>query len=87
MAHIIKGLYNTYKRKAHEDVVDLVSLRYLNFTKEGFLVNSSGFILGYCLLCFVFYSRPSTSSNDDKGFIDGMLIVLPIIFLLISNAL
>lgn len=53
----------------------------------GFLVNSSGFVFGYTLLCFVFYARPNTASSDEKGFIDGMLIILPLIFLLIANVI
>ncbi|KAL4473470.1 hypothetical protein ABPG72_012149 [Tetrahymena utriculariae] len=84
---IIKFLYlNVYKRQSQK-IISLTVLSYFNLKNMGFLVNSSGFILGYTLLCYVFYARPSTSSNDDRGFVDGMLINLPVVFILINYAL
>ncbi|EAR90174.2 transmembrane protein, putative (macronuclear) [Tetrahymena thermophila SB210] len=84
---IIKFLYqNVYKRQS-KSIINLTAISYFNLKNMGFLVNSSGFILGYTLLCYVFYARPSTASNDDRGFVDGMLINLPLIFVLINYSL
>ncbi|KAL4473835.1 hypothetical protein ABPG74_022699 [Tetrahymena malaccensis] len=84
---IIKFLYqNVFQRKSKK-IIDLTAISYFNLKNMGFLVNSSGFILGYTLLCYVFYARPSTASNDDRGFVDAMLINLPVMFVLINYAL
>jgi len=85
--YLVKNLYLVFTRKNKKELIDITALSYLNLRNAGFFINSSGFVFGYTLLCYVFYARPSTSSSDEKGFVDGMLIVLPVLFLLIVNSI
>lgn len=75
------------KKRRGDDGLDLTSLSFYNLNNAGFFVNSVCFIGGYMMLCYVFYARPADASDEDRGFLDGMLVVLPIVFLLITNAI
>ncbi len=60
------------------------AISYYNLKDSGLFVNASGFILGFWLLAYAFYTKPNTATNDEKGTLYGMLIVFPILFILVN---
>ena len=53
----------------------------------GFWTNSSGFIFGMGLLIYALYKKPDSITNDEKGLLIGLVILIPIIFILFNIAI
>jgi hypothetical protein len=49
-----------------------------------YLINAIGFIVGFGVLTYAFYNKPSSSTPDESGVLIGMLVCFPVLFILFN---
>ena len=81
---------NKKKKKKHDEGgerLNLGILTYYNLNNYGYMINSTGFIIGYALLIYVYYQRPADTTLTENGLVLGLFIVLPALFIMLNLAL
>ncbi|KAL4473833.1 hypothetical protein ABPG74_022697 [Tetrahymena malaccensis] len=82
---IVSIIYLVSKSLKFEDVsiqTFLIQIKYYNFESFSYFINAFCFIVGYCLLSYGLYEKPSSVTPDKKGLLYCLLTVLPIIFIM-----
>jgi hypothetical protein len=49
-----------------------------------YFMNAIGFMLGFAVLTYAFYNKPSSSTSDESGVVIGMLVCFPVLFILFN---
>jgi uncharacterized BrkB/YihY/UPF0761 family membrane protein len=56
-------------------------LAYFDLKDCGYITNIIIFITSYILIVWVYYNRPSTTTETEDGLLVGLMVLMPIIYL------
>jgi uncharacterized BrkB/YihY/UPF0761 family membrane protein len=56
-------------------------LAYFDLKDCGYITNIIIFITSYILIVWVYYNRPSTTTDTEDGLLVGLMVLMPIIYL------